>query len=361
MWQRGLAAVAVLLGVAALAARAEGLGVGDKAPKLEVKEFVKGDAVDKFDKGKVYVVEFWATWCGPCRATIPHLTELQKRHKDVTFVGVSVWENDQAKVKPFVKEMGDKMDYRVALDSVPAGKPRGEGAMSQSWMTAAGQDGIPTAFIINGDGRVAWIGHPMQMDGPLAKVVEGKWDLQAAATEFKEKQSQKRKLNELRQKLAKAGQSGDPKDMLKVLDEAFAEDPKLEPRLGFQKFRLLAGKGGDADKAVEYGNKLVETTLKDDAQGLNALAWTIVDPAAKGKPDPKLAQVALSAARRADELAKGKDAAIADTLARAYFVSGDAAKALETQERAAKRAAGTPFEKEIKNRLEEYQKAVKKE
>src|SRR6516225_6973214 len=157
MWQRGLAAVAVLLGAAALAARAEGLGVGDKAPALEVKEFVKGDAVDKFDKGKVYVVEFWATWCGPCRATIPHLTELQKQHKDVTFIGVSVWENDQAKVQPFVKEMGDKMDYRVALDSVPAGKPRGDGAMAQGWMTAAGQDGIPTAFIINGEGRVAWI------------------------------------------------------------------------------------------------------------------------------------------------------------------------------------------------------------
>jgi tetratricopeptide (TPR) repeat protein len=279
----------------------------------------------------------------------------------VTFIGVSVWENDQAKVQPFVKEMGDKMDYRVALDSVPAGRPRGDGAMAQGWMTAAGQDGIPTAFIINGEGRVAWIGHPTQMDEPLAKVVEGKWDLKAAAAEFKEKQTQKRKLTELRQKLVKAGQSGDPKDLLKVLDEAIAEDPKLESGLGLQKFRLLAGKGGDADKALEYGTKLVETTLKDNAQGLNFLAWTVVDPGAKGKPDPKMVKMALSAARRADELAKGKDAAIADTLARAYFVSGDAAKALEAQERAVKQAAGTPLEKELKNRLEQYQKEVQKE
>src|SRR5262245_54681841 len=100
MMRRVLAAVMVL--AVAAVARAEGpLSVGDPAPKLEVKEFVKGDAVKSFDKGKVYVVEFWATWCGPCRTSIPHLTELQKKHKDVTFIGVSVFERDFGKVKPF--------------------------------------------------------------------------------------------------------------------------------------------------------------------------------------------------------------------------------------------------------------------
>src|SRR5947207_6844570 len=110
MLRRVLAALAVLARTTA-AARADELSVGDPAPKLEVKEFVKGDPVKSLEKGKVYVVEFWATWCGPCRATIPHLTELQKKHKDVTFIGVSVFERerDAAKVKPFVAEMGEKM------------------------------------------------------------------------------------------------------------------------------------------------------------------------------------------------------------------------------------------------------------
>src|SRR5581483_11860735 len=122
MVRRMLAALTAL-GLAATAARAEGeLNVGDPAPKLEVKEFVKGEPVKSLEKGKVYVVEFWATWCGPCRATIPHLTELQKAHKDVTFIGVSVYEREADKVKPFIKEMGDKMDYRVAVDDVPEGK-----------------------------------------------------------------------------------------------------------------------------------------------------------------------------------------------------------------------------------------------
>ena len=57
------------------------LSVGDPAPKLAVKEFVKGEPLKDLEKGKTYVVEFWATWCGPCRTSIPHLTELQKKHK----------------------------------------------------------------------------------------------------------------------------------------------------------------------------------------------------------------------------------------------------------------------------------------
>src|SRR5947209_10497350 len=132
MWKRALVVAVVLAGLAAGRATAEGLTVGDKAPKLAVKEFVKGEAVTELAKGKTYVVEFWATWCGPCRVSIPHLTKLQKEHKDVTFIGVSVWEQKQEGVKPFVAEMGDKMDYRVALDAVPAGGDGNEGKMART-------------------------------------------------------------------------------------------------------------------------------------------------------------------------------------------------------------------------------------
>jgi thiol-disulfide isomerase/thioredoxin len=185
------AAVALCLCVAR--ASAEGpLSVGDPAPKMQVKEFVKGKEVKQFEKGKVYVVEFWATWCGPCRTSIPHLTELQKKNKDVVFIGVSVFENDQSKVKPFVEEMGAKMDYRVALDVVPDGGKRQDGFMAKNWMIAAKQGGIPTAFIIDGEGRIAWIGHPMRMEDPLTKIVAGKWDLEAAIKAFKATQKDKK-------------------------------------------------------------------------------------------------------------------------------------------------------------------------
>ena len=79
---------ALFVGAGAWSVRADNLGLGDPAPKLEVKSFVKGEPVSEFEPGKNYVVEFWATWCPPCRTSIPHLTELQKNHPLVTFISV---------------------------------------------------------------------------------------------------------------------------------------------------------------------------------------------------------------------------------------------------------------------------------
>jgi serine/threonine-protein kinase len=162
-------------------ARGQLLGVGDPAPKLDVKSFVKGEPIATLEPGRVYVVEFWATWCGPCRVSIPHLTELQKKHPDVAFIGVSIWEQDQNAVKPFVAAMGDQMDYRVASDAIPENGNANDGIMATTWMKAAGQGGIPTAFIIDKGGRIAWIGHPMSMNEPLEKIAGGWWALTAAS------------------------------------------------------------------------------------------------------------------------------------------------------------------------------------
>ncbi|MBS0196609.1 MAG: TlpA family protein disulfide reductase [Planctomycetes bacterium] len=147
------------------------LKAGDKAPTLAVSKWVKGDAVSGFEAGKVYVVEFWATWCGPCRASIPHLTELQKKNKDVVFMGIAASERMPKEggdtrletLKKFVDDKGSEMDYRVGYDP--------DRKMSETWMRPAGQDGIPCAFLVGGDGKIAWIGHPSDLEEPLAKAV----------------------------------------------------------------------------------------------------------------------------------------------------------------------------------------------
>lgn len=342
---------------AATSARAQSLGIGSDAPPITVKQFVKGQPVTALEKGKTYVVEFWATWCGPCIRSIPHLTELQKKYPQITFIGVSVWENNQSDVKPFVDKMAEKMAYRVALDQVPAGADGNAGAMAKAWMTAAGQGGIPTAFVVNGEGKIAWLGHPMAMDEPLAKIAAGKWDLKAAADEKRKEQERQVKLQAFQRELQLT--QGDPKKALAVVEKTLTADASLESTLAFTKFRLLLDTK-DAAGATAYARRLVSEVYKDNSQALNAVAWSLVDPKGE-KATPEAAALALEAAKKADELAEKKDAAIADTLARAYFVSGDAKKALETQERALQLGKGTEIEKdpEVKARLEEYRKAAK--
>jgi hypothetical protein len=232
--------------------------------------------------------------------------------------------------------------------------------MASNWMKAAGQEGIPTAFIINKDGKVAWIGHPMEMEKPLSAILDGTYDLQAAATKFKEDMAIKRKLTALRPKLQNA--QGDAKAILAVCDEAIADEPKLELQLGMLKFTTLAGDPEMKDKTLEYGKHLVEKVYAENAQALNNLAWTLIEPKEDKKPDAKVAKLALAAAQRADSLVKSKEVQIADTLALAYFETGDIAKAVETQERALKLAKGTGLENDpgMKERMEKYRKALQK-
>ena len=111
---------------------------------------------------------------------MPHLSEMQARYAEhgVTVIGST--KPDQANtleaVKTMTAEMGDRMAYTVGFD--------GDGATYKGYMDAAGQGGIPTSFLVDREGRVAFIGHPSTMDLPLARVVAGTWDLETGPAEM---------------------------------------------------------------------------------------------------------------------------------------------------------------------------------
>jgi thiol-disulfide isomerase/thioredoxin len=358
-----LIAIAACLTSAACTRADDILNLGDPAPPMAVSSWIKGDKVESFESGKTYVVEFWATWCGPCRATIPHLTELAHKYKGkgVRFVGVDVWERDTSLVKPYLEEMGDKMDYSVALDRVPEKGDANEGAMALTWMKAAEENGIPSAFIVH-DGKIAWIGHPMAMDEPLEKVTAGDWDPRAKAAGRLAEKAKERKMMAVRQKVYKPFRDGDYKGVLAAIEEATASDPELTGEFDMIRFAAL-GKGGDIDAALALGTKLIDT-YKDNAGGLNGVAWYVIDPDLKPEPDPRLAQLALKVARRADELSKGENIAVLDTLAMALYRTGDPAEAVATEERALKRLEAEakdrshPYFKMFEERLTLFRKAA---
>jgi thiol-disulfide isomerase/thioredoxin len=144
------------------------LKVGDAAPKIQVSRWVQGEQVKQFEGDKVYIVEFWATWCGPCVASIPHLNEIHERFKPkgLVVIGQNVMEEDTKAAVDFVKKMAGRMTYRVTLDDKAS-----EGFMARNWLTAAGQTGIPCAFVINKKGEVAYIGHPMALKESLLETL----------------------------------------------------------------------------------------------------------------------------------------------------------------------------------------------
>ncbi len=151
------------------------LGIGDKAPPLKVTKWVQGEEVKAFAADKVYVVEFWATWCGPCINAMPHLVELQKEfEKDIVVIGMTSKDqngNNKESVEKFIEKNKAKFTYRFAFSE--------DRDTDKAYMEAAKQDGIPCSFVIDKAGKIAYIGHPMELDLVLPKVVDGSWKGQA--------------------------------------------------------------------------------------------------------------------------------------------------------------------------------------
>ena len=145
------------------------LKVGDPAPPVIVADWFQGEDPGKFESGKVYVVEFWATWCGPCLLNMPHMSNLQQQYRsEAIFIGVT--DESKQKVEAFLASesssgmtWAQQITYRLATDR--------DGNMYRNYMAAANQMGIPTAFIVGKTGSIEWIGHPADLDAPLADAV----------------------------------------------------------------------------------------------------------------------------------------------------------------------------------------------
>jgi thiol-disulfide isomerase/thioredoxin len=149
-----LLSVLVLAGVGTLFATATKTMVGQKLPELKLDYVGKKPDL----AGKPMILEFWATWCGPCRQSIPHLNAIYKKYKDKGLMIVGVTDEDNQTIRKFTKSV--PMDYFPATD-------RG-GKLQKEF----GVQGIPHAVLVNASGEIVWEGHPMNLkDGDVEKIV----------------------------------------------------------------------------------------------------------------------------------------------------------------------------------------------
>ncbi|QKJ32598.1 redoxin family protein [Mucilaginibacter mali] len=199
------------------------LKMGDPAPPIKIAKWLKGEQVDEFKKGQIYVVEFWATWCAPCRKGMPHLSELAEKYKGkVNILGIDILEVSKVadktidympNVERFVASMGKAMDYNVGADGPDA-------FMTKNWMNAAGQRGIPCAFIVDGNGKVVWYGFPPSgMDEALELLVAGKWDANSPALVAEMAKKKDDQIMEIQKGYTLAWKAKDKRKQIEIIDQ----------------------------------------------------------------------------------------------------------------------------------------------
>lgn len=254
---RVLAVVAFCLLVASAAqAQRNKLTVGADAPGLDIEKWVQGEETE-IEDGSVYVIEFWATWCGPCRRSIPHLSELQEIHGDEGLRIIGISDEDTKTVSNYVQRNRDVMTYTVAVDR--------RKSTNRAWMQAAGRKGIPSAFIVDKSGKVQWIGNPLDGDFEyvLERVLAGRYDarLEKKARPSIDAAMAARKVRNWRM-------------ANKHIDDVLAIDPKIFADLTLIKFEMMLIDQGENEAAYAYARQLLKQ-YADDPNLLSDLAELI--------------------------------------------------------------------------------------
>lgn len=325
-------------------ASAAGLGVGDTAPPLSIIEWVKGASVDlKRDaRKKIHMVEFWATWCPPCKMSVPLLSELQKKYKkDLVIIGVTEPDmrgNTPAAIRAFVKQQGAIMDYTVAID---------DGRTTEAYLVGAGVIGIPHAFIVDRNGKIVWQGSPLEpnLDDVLGRIVAGEYDLQAAKME--------REVNKRFEELNFMAQMGRWKVVWDGLIEILRLDPANE--LAMSALRDIAIQETEDRKRFEAWVRSHIKTNRANARAMRQLATTLTSIGDLGSRFPELA---LEAAKASYTASKQREATAVAAYARALYQIGNLDRAIALQQDAVA-LADTDGRAEIKSGLDYYRRCKK--
>jgi tetratricopeptide (TPR) repeat protein len=319
------------------------LTIGSPAPPLRQLTFLRGDSVRELSRGTVYVVEFAGTECASCTRCIPRLNALHGKRPGVVLV--SVYCEDAKAVRAFLAGKGKDISFPVAADP--------SGAARRAWSDAAWQVGIPHAFIVGKDGRIAWIGDPEDMDRPLAEIVAGKFDTGEDAVRLKIEQEAARRLRRAEEREEKGEReceringlilAGELATALADTEKALAEYqgcPQATALLRDARIYLLANIPGKREEAFRAATELaIDVKVSGRSTDASNTAVTLLDAVAAQAPgsrDRRLVDLALALLRDLDpEDLRGKPGdALRDyqidrlrLVGQAFHLRGDSARA----------------------------------
>ena len=311
----------VIAGMSVAANAQSKLQIGDPAPPLVMTDWIKGDPID-MAKGlgkKVYVLEFWATWCGPCVPTFPLATALQDRYRDDGVVVIGVTSKGQFpqlqskdRVSDFVKRQGKKMGYTVGFDE--------NNTINTAYMQALGALGIPYTVVVDKAGNIAWTGHPA---AGLEQAVE-----MMISPDYDPKTAYRRGRAEgMFQNTARFIQGGVWPQAVAGLEEVLKVDPSHPNALSYYVY-IRAVELNDRDGLNTWVDSYLKTNATD-VDGLTTLAEALMNVQVLDARDPALI---LRVAKAAHVAGKESNAMALATYARAAFGIGLVDQAVRLQE-----------------------------
>ena len=280
------------------------LGIGDKAPSLDIEHYIQDgrrgfEEVEDFEKGKIYVIEFWATWCGPCIQTMPHLAELQSKYRGDGVRIISVSDEDLSKVEELLdQEYPGRKETFSELTSAYTLTVDSDGSVTEDYMRAAEQNGIPSSFLVGKTGLIEWIGHPMELDEPLAEVIADRWDREA----YKEQMKRDQQFQIAMQKINQLAGSGKFKDALKVVDKLLEEmegendvrSSLIREQLVAFQYNLRLDSGDRSEDVIEFFRDQL-AQAKTDNRELAQFSYNLMSSMQQGTDPGPLADETVAA------------------------------------------------------------------
>lgn len=236
---------------------------GQPAPSLSDVRWIQGDPVSSFETGRVYVIEFWSTWCGACVESIEHLNELAGRYRaDSTFVAIHIWQHESSpKPTDFLENRAKAakpiMKFPVAEDV--------DGSTAKAWMDATANAGLPIVMILDRTSRLVWFGHAADLEDPLNEVIDGTLDIARRSAEM----NRRIQVGKLAKESDRAINDKNYDEGIKLILEALDADPKtVAPWIPSTYGHLLAT-SRSKEIAAGFANTVLST---DDGKKTDLLA-----------------------------------------------------------------------------------------